>query len=278
MPNNNGRVGIWGNSYLGFFVSASIIDGHSAITSASPQAPITDLYMGDDTYHNGAFMLAANYDFYSFFKQQAASVLPAKVNVPFDFGTKDGYACFLKLGTLANITATLASDGKSMFPDQVKHDTYNAFWQSRNIAAHLKGVKAAVLTVGGWFDAEDAQGSLSTYVAIKKLSPNASNALVMGPWAHGRWNREDGAQLGHVQFRQKTSEHFRKNILLPFFEKHLKDVALKPNANIAAHVFETGTNIWRTPSAWPPAEAVRKRNLPAHWWLARVGSTYGSRK
>ena len=223
IPNNNGRVGIWGNSYPGFFASASIIDGHPAIIAASPQAPVTDLYMGDDSYHNGAFMLAANYGFYTFFKQHNAPTLPAKTYVPFDFGTKDGYDYFLKLGTLANITATLASDKKSLFPQQVAHDTYDAYWQTRNIAAHLKGLKAAVLTVGGWFDAEDVQGPLSTYAAIKKLSPTASNTLVMGPWAHGRWNREDGAQLGHVQFRQKTGEYFRKNILLPFFEKHLKD-------------------------------------------------------
>jgi uncharacterized protein len=274
VPNNNGRVGIWGNSYPGFFVSASIIDGHPAIKAASPQAPVTDLYMGDDSYHNGAFMLAANYGFYTFFKQHMAPTLPAKTFVPHDFSTKDGYAYFLKLGTLGNITATLASDAKSLFPDQVKHDTYDAYWQTRNIAAHLKGVKAAVLTVGGWFDAEDAQGPLSTYAAIKKLSPNASNTLVMGPWAHGRWNREDGAQLGHVQFRQKTGEHFRKNILLPFFEKHLKDVAPKSIANIAAHVFETGTNIWRTPSAWPPSEAIRRRMyLQAGGALAWVAPT-----
>ncbi len=253
VPNNNGRVGIWGNSYPGFFTSASIIDGHPAIKAASPMAPVTDLYMGDDSYHNGAFYLAANFGFYAFFKRQDTPTLPPKNPQRFEFGTEDGYQFYLNAGTLADIIKLAATDPKSLFPDQAKNDTYNDYWQSRDISRHLKNVKAAVLTVGGWYDAEDPMGPLKTYRSIAKLSPaNTINGLVMGPWSHGGWLRYDGQKLGHIDFGAKTVEHFRKNVLVPFFEKHLKE----KDAKLAAvHMFETGTNVWRQYPAWPPANA-----------------------
>ena len=265
IPNHNGKVGIWGNSYPGFFVSASIIDSHPAIKAASPQAPVTDLYMNDDSYHNGAFMLAANYGFYTSFKQQETPTVQPKKWEPYEYGTSDGYEYFLKLGTLANIIKTLDKDKASLFPDQAKRDTYEEYWKSRNIAAHLKNVKAAVLTVGGWYDAEDPQGPLTTYQTIKLNNPGTFNALVMGPWTHGGWQRSDGAQIGHVNFGAKTGEHYRKNILLPFFEKFLKDKAdVKTETKLAeVNVFETGTNVWRQYSTWPPKEA-QKRTLYFH--------------
>lgn len=259
VPNHNGRVGIWGNSYPGFFASASIIDSHPAIKAASPQAPMTDIYMGDDAYHNGAFMLAANYGFYTSFKQQETPTAPPRRWERYDYGTANGYDYFLKLGTLSNILATLEKDKGSLLGPQARNDVYNDFWKSRNIAPHLKNIKAAVLTVGGWYDAEDPQGPLSTYRAIGQQNPTIPyNALVMGPWSHGGWQRLDGAQFGHLSFGARTGEWFRRNILLPFFEKHLKDRADVKLAG--AYVFETGTNVWRTYPAWPPKE-VQKRTL-----------------
>jgi uncharacterized protein len=257
---HNGRVGIWGNSYPGFFAAASIIDGHPAIKAASPQAPVIDLYMNDDSYHNGAFMLAANFGFYTSFKQQSNPTLPDKNPARFDYGTSDGYQFFLQAGTLADIVKLVSSDPKSLLPDQVKNDTYNDYWQSRDISRHLKNIKAAVLTVGGWFDAEDPLGPLKAYREIEKNNKNTVNTLVMGPWTHGSWQRNDGQKIGHVDFAAKTGEHYRKNILLPFFESHLKDVASKNKvADIKAHVFETGTNVWRQFPAWPPSNAKPQR-------------------
>ena len=281
VPNHNGKVGIWGNSYPGFFVSASIIDSHPAIKAASPQAPVTDLYMNDDSYHNGAFMLAANFGFYSMFKQQDTPTGQPKKWEPFEYGTSDGYEYFLKLGTLGNIVKVLEKDKNSLFPDQAKRDTYEEFWKSRNIAAHLKNVKAAVLTVGGWFDAEDPQGPLTTYQSIKRNNPGTFNAIVMGPWTHGGWQRNDGEKIGHVNFGAKTGEHYRKNILLPFFEKFLKDKSDPKNETklAQANVFETGTNIWRQYSVWPPKES-QKRTLYFHangkldWKAATAASAF----
>ncbi len=252
VPNNNGRVGIWGNSYPGFFVSASIIDGHPAIKAASPQAPVTDLYMGDDSYHNGAFMLAANFGFYTNFKQQDTPTLLPKRWDPYEYGTQNGYEFFLNAGTLADIVKLVSGDKKSLLPEQINNDTYTDYWQARDISRHLKNIKTAVLTVGGWYDAEDPLGPLKTYREIKKNNAGIDNALVMGPWSHGGWQSMDGAKLGHIDFAAKTAEHYRKNILLPFFEKHLKD---KDGKVAEANVFETGTNVWRQYPQWPPASA-----------------------
>ena len=254
VPNNNGKAGIWGISYPGFFTSASIIDSHPALKAASPQAPMTDLFMGDDAYHGGAFMLAANYGFYSSFKPQENPTLPPKVRVPFDYGTTSGYEFFLKSGTLQNLTKMLP--GQNLWLDQVQHDTYDDYWKARNLAPHMKNIHCAVLTVGGWFDAEDLQGPFSTYHAIEKYNPGIFNALVIGPWVHGGWGRYEGNHLGRVDFASNTGDYYRKNILFPFFEQHLKAAA---DAKLPeAYVFETGTNVWRQYSSWPPEKAQPK--------------------
>jgi len=255
VPNNNGNAGIWGISYPGFFTSASIIDSHPALKAASPQAPMTDLFMGDDAYHGGAFMLAANFGFYSSFKPQENPQLPPKTFVPFDWGTKDAYEFYLNVGPLSNLSKYL--DGKSaLWDDQVKHDIYDDYWKTRNLAPHMKNIHCAVLTVGGWFDAEDLQGPFSTFHAIDKNNAGIFNALVIGPWVHGGWARYDGEHLGRVDFASNTGEYYRKNILFPFFEQYLKgngDAKLPK-----AYVFETGSNVWRQYTAWPPKNAEAK--------------------
>ena len=254
VANNNGKAGIWGISYPGFFTSASIIDSHPALKAASPQAPMTDLFMGDDAYHGGAFMLAANFGFYSAFKPQANPELPPKVRVPFDYGTTSGYDFFLKAGTLEKLTEMLP--GQTLWEDQEKHATYDDYWKPRNLAPHMKNIHCAVLTVGGWFDAEDLQGPFSTYHAIEKNNPGIFNALVIGPWVHGGWARYEGNHLGRVDFASNTGDYYRKNILFPFFEQYLKG---KDDAKLPeAYVFETGTNVWRQYSSWPPADIQQK--------------------
>ena len=255
IPNNNGNAGIWGISYPGFYTSASIIDSHPALKAASPQAPMTDLFLGDDAYHNGAFMLDANFDFYAFFKPQENPQLPSKSPSEFDYGTKDAYEFYLKAGSISTLSKYL--DGKSfLYDDQMRHDTYDDYWKSRNLAPHMKNIHCAVLTVGGWFDAEDLQGPFNTFHAIDKNNSGIFNALVVGPWVHGGWARLAGEHLGRVEFAANTGDYYRKNILFPFFEQYLKgdgDAKLPK-----AYVFETGTNVWRRYSAWPPKEAETK--------------------
>jgi putative CocE/NonD family hydrolase len=255
VPNNNGNAGIWGISYPGFFTSASMIDSHPALKAASPQAPMTDLFMGDDAYHGGAFMLAANFGFYSQFKPQENPQLPSRTFTPFDWQTTSAYDFYLNVGPLSSLRKFL--DGKSaLWDDQVAHDTYDDYWKARNLAPHLKNIHCAVLTVGGWFDAEDLQGPFTVFHSIEQQDPGIFNALVVGPWVHGGWARYDGEHLGRVEFASNTAEYYRTNILFPFFEQYLKGngEAKLPKA----YVFETGSNVWRQYSAWPPKNVEKK--------------------
>lgn len=259
VPNNNGKVGIWGISYPGFYAAASVIDSHPAIKAASPQAPIADLYMGDDSYHGGAFKLAANFDFYSSFVAAPNPSPKSASGGGFDYDEADGYDFFLKRLTLGAIAGTMSERQRELFMPNIEHDTYDEFWRSRAIGPHMKNVRAAILTVGGWFDAEDFQGPFTVYDAVKRHNPAAVNKLVVGPWVHGGWMRGIGARLGHVRFDANTSDYFRRNIQFPFFEQHLKGV--KPATELApVTMFETGTNVWRSYDAWPP-KPVRARTL-----------------
>ena len=251
VANNNGKVGIWGISYPGFYTSASIIDSHPALVAASPQAPMTDLFMDDDAYHGGAFMLSANFSFYSFFKPQENPLTP-KPSIPFDYGTPDSYKFYLQAGNIANL---YLKSSNWLFKDQAAHTTYDSYWQARDLSRHMKNVRCAVLVVGGWYDAEDLSGPFKTFYAIGKFNPKTPATLVEGPWVHGGWSRSDGSHLGDVQFNSKTAEYFRANIQFPFFEYYLKG---KGKALPHAVVFETGTNVWRNFDSWPPITAQPK--------------------
>lgn len=271
VPNNNGKVGIWGISYPGFFTSASIIDSHPAIKAASPEAPMTDLFITDDGYHGGAFQVAANFGFYNSFRPRdpvpcsmppcrgtggEPFVPPQQAQPRFDYGTTDGYQFFLKNAVPLSGLEKLFKEPNWLYLDQSHHSTYDSYWQARDLSRHMHGVKCAVLTVGGWFDAEDLSGPFKTYHAIEQQSPGIFNALVVGPWVHGGWARWDGAGLGRVQFASKTGEFWRERIIFPFFEQYLKgsgDAKLPE-----AYMFETGTNVWRSFTEWPPKNLQRK--------------------
>ena len=257
VPGNNGKVGIWGISYPGFYTSASIIDSHPAIKAASPQAPMTNLFMGDDAYHGGAFMLAANFGFYAFFQPQKnpISAVEAKKSIPFDFGTPDGYEFYLNAGSTENLATKSLKNEQWLFNDQLHHDTFDDYWKARNLAPHMRNVNCAVMVVGGWYDAEDLSGPWNTWQAISKLNPNTVNTIVEGPWVHGGWARSDGDHLGDVTFNAKTGDYFRKNIQFPFFEFYLKG---KGEPLPKAYMFETGTNVWRKYDTWPPRPAEAK--------------------
>ena len=210
VPNNNGKVGITGISYPGFYTSASIIDSHPAIKAASPQAPMTDLFFNDDGYHGGAFMLAANYGFYTSFKPQKNPLIPSR-GPAYEFPIVDNYDFYLKAGATGNLDTSkdYLNGSNFLFHDQLVHTTYDDYWQKRDLSRHMHGVKAAVMTVGGWFDAEDLSGPFKTFHAIDTLSPGATNTLVIGPWTHGGWALWDGDKLGDATFGEKTGVFLR---------------------------------------------------------------------
>jgi putative CocE/NonD family hydrolase len=256
IPNNNGRVGMWGISYPGFYTAAGVINAHPALKAASPQAPISDWFVGDDFHHNGALYLPHAYAFFSVFGLPRPE--PTSKTAPPDPNRlpPDGYRFYQELGPLANANEKHLKNQVAFWNDLMKHGSYDEFWQARNLRPHLKNIQPAVMTVGGWFDAEDLFGALNVYKSIERQSPGANNTLVMGPWFHGGWSRSDGDKLGNVQFGSKTSLFYREHIEAVFFNAWLKGNG-KPNLP-EAYVFETGTNQWRQFDAWPPKNSAQQ--------------------
>jgi len=252
--NNNGRVGIWGISYPGFYASASLPDAHPAIKAVSPQAPVTDEFIGDDANHNGAFFLLDNFDFDNFFDVKRPGPVRDYGGNIFNVNIQDAYQFFLDLGPLKNTNKPEYFNNKGkIWNEYLQHSTYDGYWQARNIRPHLKNIRPAVLMVGGWFDAEDMFGALRTYEAIEKQSPHNDNHLVMGPWTHGGWAAGNWNRYGVLDFGQNVNEYY--HILeTKFFDHYLKD-SLDPGLSEAT-VFETGSNEWKHYDTWPPAGAV----------------------
>ncbi|GAB3894129.1 CocE/NonD family hydrolase [Spirosoma agri] len=257
IPNNNGRVGLMGISYPGFYASAALPNAHPALKAVSPQAPVTDEFIGDDARHNGAFFLLDNFSFMNYFDSPRKG--PQEDYEPlFSWKPTDAYKFFLDLGPIKNANGpTYYNNRAKIWNEYLQHDTYDDYWQTRNIRPHLKNVKPATMVVGGWFDAEDLFGALRTYEAIEKQSTGNRNTLVMGPWTHGAWSRDDWSQFGPLTFGQNTAKYYRDNLESTFFAFHLKD---KGTFNAPeALLFDTGLNAWKSFDTWPPKTVQKQR-------------------
>jgi putative CocE/NonD family hydrolase len=255
VANNNGNVGIWGISYPGFYATYSLLSGHPALKAVSPQACISDFFF-DDFHHNGAYLLSYWKATPLFGIQKTERTTSAWYKFP-DLGTKDDYQFFMDAGPLSNLDAFYGKEDE--FWQQLKdHSSYDDFWQKRGILQHLKDIKPAVMTVGGWFDAEDLYGPLNTYQTIEKTSKNY-NTMVMGPWSHGDWARNGAkAIIGNINFGDSISAFFQKNIEANFFRHFLKDDGKGDNNLPEAYVFDTGAKAWNTYDVWPPKNIVKE--------------------
>ena len=255
IKNNNGRVGLYGISYPGFYATACLPGAHPAIKAVSPQAPVTDEFIGDDVNHNGAFFLMDNFDFMNYFGKARTGPVKDYGSEVFDVNPKDMYSFFLKLGPVKNTQSEKYFNHKSYIWDEyVQHDTYDDYWKARNIRTHLKNITIPTLVVGGWFDAEDLFGALNTYTAIESQSKQNNNRLVMGPWTHGSWAGGDWSKFATQEFGSNTSNYFQDSLQSTFFNFYLKD---KGNFNAAeATVFETGSNQWKSYPSWPPQNII----------------------
>ncbi len=256
IKNNNGRVGLYGISYPGFYATACLPGAHPAIKAVSPQAPVTDEFIGDDANHNGAFFLLDNFDFMNYFGKESDVPVKNYGSVLFNTKARDMYQFFLKMGTIKNTNGKNYFNNHSrIWNEYIEHDTYDAYWKARNIRQHLKNINIPVLVVGGWFDAEDLFGALHTYEAIEKQSPENTNRIVMGPWTHGAWGSDSWTKFGTLSFGSNTSKYFQDSLETSFFNFYLKD---KGNFNAAeATMFETGSNQWKNYATWPPVNSKK---------------------
>ncbi len=252
IKNHNGRVGLWGISYPGFYVSSGVIDTHPAIKCASPQAPIADWFIGEDAHHYGAFALLAQFNFFEVFgpvRSELTVQLPELKIYP----VNDAYNFFLAAGPVNEMDDRYFNGEVPFWDSLMVHGTYDEFWKRRNILPNLNNIQCAVMTVCGWFDAENLYGSINTYKSIETNNPGIYNIFIAGPWIHGGWARTPGNKLGDINFGESTSYYYRQEIELKFFNYFLK---VKGELDLPeAMVFETGTNSWKTYENWPPAKS-----------------------
>lgn len=259
LENNNGRVGVFGISYPGFYAIMAALSKHPAVKAVSPQGPVTDWFMGDDFHHNGAFFIMDAFSFY--FSRGFGNPRPMPTMVTPGFrsiqGT-DNYKFYLETGSLKNF-AKIVGDSMQFWKDLYANPNYNDFWKARNPRNFVTDVKPATLVVGGLFDAENLFGAWNLYKAIERKSKN-NNRIIMGPWFHGEWGgRGDGSYLGNVRFDSKTSEWYQNNVEIPFFNYHLKGKGSLDKL-AEATVFFTGENRWHQLPQWPPAN-MQPKNL-----------------
>ncbi|UII21252.1 CocE/NonD family hydrolase [Fulvivirga ligni] len=255
IKNNNGKVGQWGISYPGHYTAAALPEAHPALVASSPQAPISDFFF-DDFHHMGAFLQSYLMAF-PVFGYQTEPTTESWYNDAWEEIKKagnvaDGYEFNMALGPLKNVTEKYYQ--KDFFWDQVvEHPNYDEFWQKRNLLPHLRDIDNAVLTVGGWFDAEDLYGPLNIYKTIEANNPKAENTIVMGPWSHGDWYREKGIQaINDIYFGDSISTFYQKNIEMPFFKYYLKN---EGNLKLPeAYMYDTGVKKWKMFDQWPPQE------------------------
>ncbi|MEO6521615.1 MAG: CocE/NonD family hydrolase [Mucilaginibacter sp.] len=256
ISNNNGKVGVWGISYPGFYTTTALLSRHPALVAASPQAPIADLWR-DDGWHNGAFFLVANFDFYPSFTNRQDDKPSQRRGNPFDIGTKDGYDFFMKMGSMKNTNDKYYKDTIRLWNEMMDHPNYDAHWKARNVLTHLHDIKTAVLVTGGWYDAEDLYGAINTYKTLAKNNPKTPVYFAMGPWVHGGWARGPGDHLGDVDFGGPTGPFYRDSIEFKFFSHYLKGTTMGKVAKV--NTFQTGVNKWKTYNTWPPVQAKEKR-------------------
>jgi putative CocE/NonD family hydrolase len=251
VPGNNGRIGIMGTSYPGFYATMALPGAHPALKAVSPQAPIGDWFIGDDFHHNGAFFMLDAFSFYYTFGRPRPE--PTRRGNPgFRWPVEDSYEFFMRLGPVKNIVEKYFGDTIAFWNQVVQHPDYDDFWKARTPLPHLKNIAPAVMTVGGWYDAEDLYGPLKTYEAIETQNPQSvNNRLVMGPWSHGQWNMGPAENLGNVFWGMDANAHYRK-IEQKFFDYYLLGEGEMdlPEASI----FNTGTSEWMAFDHWPPAD------------------------
>lgn len=257
IPGNNGKVGIEGISYPGFYSTLAAASNHPALKAVSPQAPVTNWFIGDDFHHNGAFFQMDAFSFYSSFgkpRPSPTAIPPAK---EFEYNTHDNYKFYQEAGSLQWLTKYLG-DSIAFWKELMAHPNYDAWWKERDARNATKNLQPAILWVGGLFDAEDCWGAWNAYKAAEQNNPGkAFNKIVEGPWYHGQWASNDGTHLGNVKFGSNTADYYQRNFEMPFFNYFLKDEG--DISKIAeANIFMTGANEWKSFNQWPPAEKEDK--------------------
>ncbi len=256
VPNNNGKVGMYGVSYDGLTTALTLLHPHPALAAISEQASPVDQWMNDDDHRYGA--LRESYDFEYAVLEQADK----NKNTHFEFETYDSYEWYLNLGPLSNINAKYLHGSIPYWNDTIKHPDYDDFWKREAWVRQLHSSTVPNLNVAGFWDQEDPWGPWQIFYHAEESDPGHTNFIVAGPWYHGEWQSPRGESIGIIPFGgHDTAIEFREKIEAPFFRYYLHGAGEKPSWQ--ANTFQSGSNTWHTYTAWPPKEA-KPANLYFH--------------
>ena len=257
VSNHNSRVGMVGTSYGAWLSVMGMLDPHPALKAIVQQASPADMWIGDDFHHNGAFRLSYGLE-YAYMMESSKEMTDVRQLID----RFDSYEWYLDLGPLSNANEKYFKGRLPSWNDFVNHPDYDAFWKRQGFEPWLTRVTVPTLNVAGWWDQEDFYGPIKIYELLERHDTKKQNFLVVGPWNHGGWSRGEGRKLGPVDFGSATAEHYRKNILAPFFAHYLKDKGSAERAE--AMTFRTGRNQWVEHAAWPPKQNVVDKKLYFH--------------
>jgi putative CocE/NonD family hydrolase len=257
LPDNNGKVGIFGVSYLGWTSAMATINPHPALKAVSVQGAPEDMYIGDDFHHNGAFRLDYGWEYAAWLETDGRTLNP------FSFGADDPYGWFLKQDHLADLDHRVLGKTLPSWQNFVTHPNYDAFWKAGVTTAQMPAEPSVPnLIVAGWYDQEDFYGPLTIY---KRQAPSDTlnrNFLVVGPWNHGGWAHSKGDTYGPFSLGSDTGDYFRGHVETPWFKYWLKGEGSQEFPK--ALIFETGSNEWHSYAAWPPKSDVSEQHLYFH--------------
>jgi putative CocE/NonD family hydrolase len=257
IPANNGKVGVFGISYLGWTTAMATINPHPALKAISVQASPEDMYLGDDFHHNGAFRLSYAWEY------TAALETDSRTTNAFDFDHGDPYQWYLNQFHLADLDQRSLGRKLPTWQNFVRHPNYDRFWRSAVTSSLMpKDVTIPNLIVAGWWDQEDFYGPLTIYREQRKGDAGKRIRLVIGPWNHGGWGRGESDHYGPYDLGSDTGRYFRATLETPWFRYWLKDKGALDESE--AIVFETGSNHWQRYGAWPPISGVRRKHLYFH--------------
>ncbi|WBX83242.1 CocE/NonD family hydrolase [Sphingosinicella microcystinivorans] len=246
VPETNGKVGTIGVSYGGFTTLMSLVNPHPALGAAVPINPLVDGWVGDDWFHNGAYRQ-------SFLDWVYRMTADKSSKHALQFDHYDTYESWLGAGSASDMAKVLGIADFPVFRKAAAHPAYDEYWQQQALDRILakEPLKVPTLHVHSLWDQEDIYGAPAVYKAMEpKDAGNSRNYMIIGPWQHGQSNVQNGAKLGAIDFGSNTSAWYRSEVLIPFFDAHLKDGA--PKADLApVTAFETGANVWHRYDRWP---------------------------
>jgi uncharacterized protein len=246
VKNNNGKAGITGISYPGWLALVGSVDHHPALKASSEQACMSDLFLGDDFHHNGAFRLSYGFEY-------TYELENNNTNSDFTFPAFDLFDWYLNLGSLKNVNERYFHNQIPTWNHFIKHPDYDSFWQKNSPLSYINSVEIPQLHVGGFFDQEDLNGPQLMYAHMEKTDEKNMNHIVLGPWYHGQWGRLKGDSIGQIGFDSRTGDEFRV-LQKKWFDYYLKGIG--DGKFEEAYIFQTGSNVWKTYTSWPPKEAT----------------------